>query len=171
MRESIRSPQFIERVRRGVARFCRSRKLPIEQEDLAQSVYLAFLEGGRNKSTIEQVIIDQFRQIFGRHGQTSKYTQVRRNSRAPVSFEGLKCDTWMHTVDIEMDHKIELMELMESLDPDGDDVVMFILLCRGYTIKEIAKGLGISFQAMHLRFHRLRHLLRRRQVKLYNRVS
>lgn len=149
-KKNAHDPKFIERVRNGVRFFCQS--TGISEDDMFQSVYLKYLEGKRNKSTVDQVCIDVYREWFGTKRRVDP--SRRQLFSKPDSFDSLN-STEIPTVDDSgaMLDAIGLEECLSRLT-DLRALAMVILRFRGFNLKEIGNlcgGVSASLVAIILK--------------------
>lgn len=143
-KKDVRDPEFIKKIKKSINFFYRTRKR-ISKDDLFQSVYLKFLEGKNDSSTIDQVCFDVYRDLYGRDTGTKSY-QKRIQLDGAASFESLehevdysKCWDWEKT----LDSRQELEKILASIT-DIRLKTIFLLYAQDYLLVEIAEMFGVS---------------------------
>lgn len=146
----VRSPEFIARVRKAVQYFCSGRQTYIPADDLFQSVYLKYLEGGREHSTVEQVIIDVFRDEVGRKGLPS--WEKKMALRNAVSYDAVENpDAIMpRAPDARIDEKLDLEWAIKIVDTKFAKFPRLrqaarMLWVEGYLQEEVATYFDVTF--------------------------
>lgn len=146
----VRSPEFIARVRKAVQCFCAGRRMILSEEDLFQSTYLKYLEGGREHSTVEQVIIDVFRDEVGRKGSPSH--EGRLALRGAVSFDAVENpDAIMpRTPDLRIDERLDLERALRIVDTKFEKLPRHrqaarMLWIEGMLHEEVATYFDVTF--------------------------
>lgn len=152
------SAEFIKLIHKRVSYFCRRKKL-IPFDDLLQSVYLMYLEGGHNHSTIEQVCIDVYREQLGRSNTDSR--EQRKNFNRPENIDELynlrssiSEDSMNKSVLLKeafkLVDKIELYRNPAKACEEGDVRLdrkimsrIFLLLLHGYNKAEVARNVKL----------------------------
>ncbi len=133
-----RTPEFIEMVRKRVHFFCRNKSY-LNAEDMFHSVYLKFLEGGRDRSTVDQVCVDVVREEYGRDTE-SKYAEARKAFNVAESYEEIEADKYTYGGDLtEFEIKRDAHKLIAKLRDERTRSIATDIYIHGFNQCELIK--------------------------------